>query len=364
VSIESRVTLRDIARRIGISHATVSLALKNHPNISQRRKEEVQRVAKEMGYRPDPALSSLIAYRRGRKEVPIRSSIAWVNHAENPGELRKFKEFEAYWQGATEAAERFGYHLDEMIWSKDCSPERFEKIMFTRGIRGVLIPPHREQPDWGTFHWENFSVIRFGLSVRSPDSHIVTSDQMRMVMLAMEKIQAYGYRRIGFIIPMDFDVKVGGTFSGGYLVSQNILKLSPRLPILFTDGSTLRENPTRAFREFENWMTKNRPDAILTASPETLDFLKKMNLSVPGDIAVAGTSISDVPVQAGINQNSFEIGSVAVETLVALIYANDRGKPNVPRRILVEGFWQDGPSLPDATSVAGLTSPPRERLPM
>jgi DNA-binding LacI/PurR family transcriptional regulator len=346
MSIEARVTLRDIARRLGVSHATVSLALKNHPNISQRRKEEVQRVAQEMGYRPDPALSSLIAYRRGRKELPIRSSIAWINHLDNPGELRKYKEFEAYWQGATESAERFGYHLDEMIWPKDCSPERFEKIMFTRGIRGVLIPPHAQQPDWGNFHWENFSIIRFGLSVRSPDSHVVTSDQMRMVMMAMEKIHRYGYKRIGFVIPASFDAAVGGTFSGGYLVSQNFLKLSPRLPILSTLPSPIRENPVEALKEFKTWFTKHRPDAIMTAVPEVLDFIKQMGLSIPKDVAVAGTSVSDIPVKAGINQNSLEIGRVAVETLVALINANDRGKPSAPRRILVEGFWQDGDSLP------------------
>jgi len=346
MAIESRVTLRDIAKRLGVSHATISLALKNHPNISQRRKEEVQRVAKEMGYRPDPALSSLIAYRRGRKEIPIRSSIAWINHAENPAQVRKYKEFEAYWQGATESAERFGYHLDELIWPRNCTPERFEKIMFTRGIRGILIPPHSTQPDWGDFHWENFSVIRFGLSVRSPDSHVVTSDQMRMVMRAMEKIHGYGYRRIGFAISSDFDLAVGGTFSGGYLVSQNMLKLSPKLPLLLTDSRTFREKPAKAFQEFESWYRKYKPDAIVTAIPETLKFLKRMGLSIPRDVAVAGTSVSDLPLTAGINQNSVEIGRVAVETLAALINVNDLGKPSAPRRILVEGFWQDGDSLP------------------
>jgi DNA-binding LacI/PurR family transcriptional regulator len=167
-----------------------------------------------------------------------------------------------------------------------------------------------------------------------------------MVMLAMEKIHSYGYQRIGFVIPGDLDLKVGGTFSGGYLVSQNFLKLTPKLPPLCTTTQLLKENPAKGFKEFEAWFGKNKPDAILTADPRTLDFLKKMNLSIPGDIAVAGTSVSDVPIQAGINQNSLEIGRVAVETLVALINANDRGRPSAPRRILVEGFWHDGESLP------------------
>jgi DNA-binding LacI/PurR family transcriptional regulator len=57
--------------------------------------------------------------------------------------------------------------------------------------------------------------------------------------------------------------------------------------------------------------------------------------------------VVDIPVGAGINQNSEEIGRVAVETLISLINSNDRGKPTVPRRILVEGAWVDGASLPN-----------------
>jgi hypothetical protein len=58
----------------------------------------------------------------------------------------------------------------------------------------------------------------------------------------------------------------------------------------------------------------------------------------PDNIAVASTTVIDIPVSAGMNQNSEEIGRVAVETLISLIDSNDRGKPTIPRRILVEGY--------------------------
>lgn len=346
MSVSGRVTLRDIAARIGVSHVTVSLALKNHPDISKARRDEVQALAKEMGYRPDPALASLMVYRRGRKNVEISSSIAWVNHWAHPKDLRKHQEFDAYWRGATESAERFGYHLDELIWPEDCSAERFEKILLTRNIRGILIPPHQTQPDWGSFHWENFSVIRFGLSVRSPDSHVVTADQMRMVILAMTKICGYGYERIGFVVPKDFDIKLGGSFSGGFYAAQHMLDLKVKLPPLTTLAATVENNPARALKEFQAWYLKHKPDAILTTNIFTPDFVRQMKLSVPRDVALAGTSISDIALSAGINQNSLEIGRAAVESLVSLINNNDRGRPSAPRRILVEGFWQDGDSLP------------------
>ncbi len=45
-----RVTLRDVAERVGVSHVTISLALRNHPSIPVRRRDEVKRVAKQVGH--------------------------------------------------------------------------------------------------------------------------------------------------------------------------------------------------------------------------------------------------------------------------------------------------------------------------
>src|ERR1700710_1982102 len=111
-SDSARVTLRDVAKRIGVSHSTISLCLRNHHSIPLKRREQVRRVATEMGYRPDPMLSSLAAYRNRNRPVTVQSAIAWINHWEQPEQLRKFREFDLYWRGAASAAELLGYHLD------------------------------------------------------------------------------------------------------------------------------------------------------------------------------------------------------------------------------------------------------------
>lgn len=101
-------------------------------------------------------------------------------------------------------------------------------------------------------------------------------------------------------------------------------------------------------QKFKQWLDKYKPDAILTVEKRVVEALKQLGLRIPQDIAVAATTVVDIPeIDTGIDQNSEEIGRVAVETLISQINANDRGKPAVPRRILIEGSWVDGKSLPD-----------------
>lgn len=336
-----RVTLRDIAARIGVSHVTVSLALKNHPDISKGRREQVQALAKEMGYRPDPALASLMVYRQSRKGLAVSSAIAWVSQGDQPEKLRNPREVEAYRQGAIEAAELLGYHLEDLVWPADCSAERFEKTLLSRNVRGVIIPPGQVLPsDLG----ENFSTISIGEAARHPASRVVGSDQLRDMVMAMERLHDYGYTRIGFVCPGDWE---GGVFlSSAYLAALQGFGLVAVLPALATSLAILETEPERGRQDFQAWYLKNQPDVILTTVVDTRDHLAALNLTAPADVALAGMSVDDLGISAGIDPNSREIGRAAVEVLVSLINNNDRGRPIAPRRILIEGVWRDGDSLP------------------
>lgn len=339
-----RVTVYDIAEKLGVSHATVSLALRNHPGISKSRREQVKKLAAAMGYTPDPHLAALAAYRRAKSPLEIRSAIAWINHWEQPERLRKLREFDLYWRGATEAARRLGYNLEEIRWTPEYSAKRFEQILLARGIRGVLIPPHGKVPDWGSFDWSKFSVVRFGLSVPSPDSHLVTADQLRAVLMAVKKIAEYGYRRIGFVVPADTDRRLGGGYVGGFCAAGKSFGL-PVIPPLLTEERVYSEHPEKARLRLSRWLKQNRPDALLTTLPDVPALLHQLKYRIPADIAVAGTAV-DVPVDAGIDQHSEAIGRIAVETLVSQVNLNERGEPADPFRVLVESRWRDGKSLP------------------
>ena len=59
-----RVTLKDIAAKVGVTKTAVSLALRGNPGVSQAMREKIRRVVGEMGYVADPILQRLAEYRR------------------------------------------------------------------------------------------------------------------------------------------------------------------------------------------------------------------------------------------------------------------------------------------------------------
>ena len=61
---QHRVSLKDLAAQLGVSIATVSRALRNSHEVGEELRERVQKLAKELNYRPNPFAQSL------RSEAP------------------------------------------------------------------------------------------------------------------------------------------------------------------------------------------------------------------------------------------------------------------------------------------------------
>ena len=224
-----------------------------------------------------------------------------------------------------------------------------------RGIHGILLPPHHAPIDWGDFHWENFSAVRFGRSLPSPLVYVVTADQVTNGLIAFDAIHERGYQRIGMVTerrrgreginvprrqcgPRDLRWLV----EAGFLMAQSELEAKRRLPILFMDVPNPRGNQ----KELEAWLGRHKPDAVMSDHAQLPEMLRKAGYRIPEDIGLAANSVLDGNADAGIDQNPEEIGRVAVLVLNSLLHDNARGEPSIFRQILVEGRWVDGLSLP------------------
>jgi DNA-binding LacI/PurR family transcriptional regulator len=336
---EKRVTIRDIARAVGVSHATVSLALKKNPRISKKTTQLVLEKAEELGYIRDPMLSALCNYRTKGKNKSTQAALAWINDWENPKELRKINEFNLYWEGATDAARRVGYRLEEFS-TKEIPLRRIDSILKARHIQGIIIPPMRHSPKgWDAFPWNDYATVCLGHGLPNVQAHFVCSAQASNAIRAFDRAHQLGYQRIGFVSEF---VRTRH-FGVGFLWAQQELPPPRQLPLLAL-------NPADTFEQqqavFEVWLLENQPDAILTDNGETLYMMNNLEIRVPEDIGLATTSIHDTPIDAGIDQNPFEIGRAAARTLIGLLTEQSIGVPVSQSEVHINGIWIDGAMLP------------------
>lgn len=331
-------TQADVAKTMGLSQSTVSLALRGDARIPEERRRAVQEVAETMGYRPSSAASKLASLRHKRVASAHGEPIGWINFWDQPARFHRLKEYHQYYLGARETAEKLGYRLSEFTSQGNITPKRLEGILRARGIEGLILPPHPVSFPFDGFAWDSFSFIKLGHSISDPVGHTVTADQSYNAILAYESISARGYRRIGYI---------EGTyrrllFDSGFLKAQQRSPIEDRLPIL-----KLKSNmPVEAKKEIGGWLETWRPDAILTSSGLVPGLIKDLGIKVPGGLSIASTSIWDGGVNAGIEQNPFEIGRVGMLSLISILHDNDRGIPALHREIMIKGTWVDGDSLP------------------
>jgi LacI family transcriptional regulator len=193
-------------------------------------------------------------------------------------------------------------------------------------------------PDYRKFNWEDFCIVRFGHSFEFPHAHLVSSDQLTDGVLAFENIWRNGYRRIGLVTSS----KMHTRFGAGFLYSQQKWSPDTRLPALVFKQERVEED-----REMlKVWLKANRPDGILTDVGEVRELLSSIGYKAPKDVGLAALSILDGNADAGIDQNSEEIGRAAIQLLISLINHNEIGIPKICREVLVEGNWVNGKTLP------------------
>jgi LacI family transcriptional regulator len=342
--VERRVTIRDIAARTGVSHVTVSYALRGMARVSTALRERICDEARKMGYRPDPMLRALSTYRRAQhRDTRIQSALAWLSCWDLPEAMHTRKEFHAYWLGVKTVAENNGYRLESLAPNERLSVGRIQQIMRARNIRGVLIPPPQStfSQDLSCFDWSKFAVVKFGHAFDKLPVNLVTSAHTYNAALAVRKMTERGYRRVGFV-SSEYAIR-RTLFLSGVLLAQTDLAERDRVPFLSLSEADVKGGDSERLRA---WIEKEKPDAILSNLSELPAMVRQAGYDIPGDIGFAALSVHDGNADAGIDQKPFEIGKAACELVVSLILYGGWGYPEAPREVLIEGAWVDGSMLP------------------
>jgi len=335
----SRITIKDIAKRAGVHHSTVSRALRNSNRISENARKTIQSLAAEMGYKPDPAISALTAYRTTKRPANYQSTIAWITNHPTPDGVRSSC-FEEYYNGAAERAAELGFKLEE-FWLRQPLPKgrNFSQVLKARNILGLLVAPQYRAFSHVHIDWDQFIAIRFGYTMARPNLHMVASNHFLSITIIVRKLRALGYRNIGFIMTPELDKRVNNLYSAAYYSEQRRADGDGCIPIfIYSHPSELSALPT--------WIKTHRIDAVIGSDIDILKMIESQGIRVPQDIGFALTFRNPrFPHVAGIDENLHLTGAVAMEWLVRMIQSGEQGLPELPQCLLVAGTWHDGKSV-------------------
>jgi LacI family transcriptional regulator len=329
-----------LAAIAGVSRTTVSLALRNHPSLPAATRQRIQTLASRHGYQADAVVSALMSRLRTAKKKRTPDTLAFLTFWKSPDQwLHNSANDIRYYAGIQARAEKLGY-LVEPFWAKEpgLTPGRLSEILYTRAIRGILLPPLLRSSGHLSLRWDYFATAAISCTLMKPNVHRVTHSHQSGMILALRKLKQRGYHRIGFANSMDQNERVRHNWLAGLLVYQHVTRPKDPVPPLFVRSWNTKE--------FKTWLDRHRPDAIVSNTLHPLELLRELKRSVPGEIGFATLDrLSDDSPIAGIDQYPEQVGSAVVDLVVNQLQNNELGLPDHPQTLQLDGGWVDGTTL-------------------
>ncbi len=337
------VTMKTIAAAAGVTQATVSMSLANHPRIPAATRERIQALARKLGYQPNPYLSTLMRIRRLGKPLQdkpalalvcaLRTANGWRDHPAPT--IRQMRE------GAVERATLRGYRAQEFWLHRDgMSNERFSEMLHARGIQGLLVSPLGEGDPTPELRWEHFAAVCLSVPLPALPITTVCNDHYFSSLHIVRECHRRGYRRPGLILRRAHQLRFQGRWEAGFVMGgQMYAGLKLTRPLYVDDWA----DPAPVLA----WLKRESPDVLITPAADVLmPTLARAGLKVPEDIGLALLACPGLGERwSGVYQNGKLIGAHAVDALISRVERHERGLPEQATTLMVEGQWNEGRTL-------------------
>lgn len=334
-----RKTLRDVANAAGLSISGTAYALRGHPRIPAETVARVRRIAEELGYRPDPRVNSLMAHIRRSRFPRDRETLAfvWVS-------TRRRQKFPPYHQhylgavleGAMKRAGDLGCALSE-FWLDEpgMSAPRLADILRTRGISGVVFSPAMHdlavRLDWP---WHEFSCAIIGNTEWSPVLHRAGHHHYRSMWLTLERLVAEGCRRPAAVLSPNIHQRIHGVHAAAFQINHPTPELAPQLIQYALPEDCLG---------LKRWPRRLAPDALIAGWPVDAATTQRLREIAPTARRFVTLDWQPAGALPGMDVGNDDIAAGAVDLVIGQLHRNERGVPDHPATLLLDGTWRETP---------------------
>ncbi len=311
------ITLKDIARDLNLSTSTVSRALRDSYEISEKTKKKVLEYAKKHNYSPNQAALNL----RTKQTRSIGVVIPTI--------ANDF--FSKVIDGMESIAFEKGYNVIITQTHESVKKEKDNlQYLYSRSIDGLIISLSAETKDIShhkEIHKQGVPIVYFDRIAEEIDTHKVIVDNEAGAYKATMHLINSGYKRIAHLANVKYLSITKARLEGykkamkeaGLPIPENYIQFCPH-------GGLLQEEIETAVDTLLS--SKEKPEAIFSVGGKLtsgcLRALKARDVQVPRDMAMIGFSNSELfdlfnPPLTVVRQPAFEMGKVSTEMLLEII---------------------------------------------
>ncbi len=315
-----QITIKDIARELGVSPSTVSRALKNNPDISQETRDLIHKYAKEHNYKPNALALNLRTSRSNTIGVIV------------PQLIHHF--FSCVLSGIEETAAKAGYNI--LIAQSNERYDQEVKIVhsFLAGhVCGVITSLAKDTSNYDHYLElieNNIPIVFYDRICPNINTGRVVVDDYAGSFAAVEYMIQTGCKRI-FFYSADIHLEISKNRKNGYLDAMRKYKI----PV---DDSMIKLCDTR---EYAIAITpdilekEDRPDGFFAINDETASGIlyacKLMGFRVPEEISICGFTDGAIaqntdPKLTTVEQHGEEVGKSAIHLLIDKIENEESNK--------------------------------------
>lgn len=345
-----QMTIKDVARRAGVSFQTVSLVL-NHPEkVARTTRETIETAMRDLDFVPSLAARSL-------RKKPSRSIACVFSLGAQPADAT-FRLREEADQGLV--LQTFGYVTDQQGYTlvhrcrRGDDPDglsRIASLVSEARVDGIVVFADRQDdPLIGLLQAKRFPFVVFGLDV--PGTHYAMQAEREAARDAVRHLIQAGSRSICFFTGAGDGRRwrAGAERFRGYrdALAEAGLPLRDDRVVACDCTSEGGYRATRALLERPNTGSGDRPDAIVAASDRVafgaLKALHERGVRVPAEIRVLGfdnltQGAYSVPSLTSVDVPTLDMVRFAFATLVELIEGtrapDDLAQRLFPTRLVV-----------------------------
>ena len=328
-----QITIKDIAKALGVSPSTVSRALKDNPDISQETRDAIHKYAKEHNYKPNALALNLRTSRSNTIGVII------------PQLVHHF--FSCVLSGIEATAAKSGYNI--LVAQSNEEYEREVKIVHSflaARVCGVITSLAKDTVQYDHYQEllnNNIPIVFYDRICTGINTERVVVDDYAGSFAAVEYMIQTGCKRIYFYSSPPH-MEISKNRRNGYLDAMKKYKVRvDDSMIKFCDTREQAIAITPDILEEEN-----RPDGFFAINDETASGIlyacKQAGLKIPEEVSICGFTDGAIaqntdPKLTTVEQHGEEIGESAISLLIDKIEGNKEKSSNkiVRTNLVVRG---------------------------